>query len=50
MLVWVLEQNPAVHFYEKSGARYLMSKQIDIGGVQLCEIALGWPDLNAAGR
>jgi GNAT superfamily N-acetyltransferase len=45
MLVWVLEQNPAVRFYEKAGAQRLMSKQIEIGGVHLPELALGWPDL-----
>lgn len=46
MLVWVLEQNPAVGFYEKLGGRRLGSKQIEIGGLQLPELALGWPDLN----
>jgi len=45
MLVWVLEQNPAVRFYEKTGAEHLMSKQIEIGGISLTELALGWPDL-----
>jgi hypothetical protein len=45
MLVWVLEQNPAVRFYEKTGAEHLMSKQIEIGGVSLSELGLGWPDL-----
>jgi GNAT superfamily N-acetyltransferase len=50
MLVWVLEQNPAVRFYENAGARYLTTKQIEIGGVQLPEFALGWPDLNTASR
>ncbi|HEY1984330.1 MAG TPA: GNAT family N-acetyltransferase [Terracidiphilus sp.] len=45
MLVWVLEQNPAVRFYEKTGALRLISKQIEIGGVSLTELALGWPDL-----
>jgi GNAT superfamily N-acetyltransferase len=47
MLVWVLEQNPAVRFYEKTGAEHLMSKQIEIGGVSLSELALGWPDVAA---
>lgn len=47
-LVWVREQNPAVRFYEKAGAQYLTSKQIEIGGVQLAEFALGWPDMGAA--
>lgn len=45
MVVWVLEQNPAVRFYEKSGAQHLRSKQIEIGGVPLSELALGWSDL-----
>ena len=45
MLVWVLEQNPAVHFYAASGAVRVMSKQIEIGGALLPEIAMGWPDL-----
>ncbi len=42
MLVWVLEQNPAVRFYEKAGAHHLTSKQIEMGGVSLSEIALGY--------
>jgi len=46
MLVWVLEQNPAVGFYEKTGAQRLTSKQIEIGGASLNEVALGWPDLS----
>jgi L-amino acid N-acyltransferase YncA len=47
MIAWVLEQNPAVRFYEKTGAEHLMSKQIEIGGVSLKELALGWPDVAA---
>ena len=45
MVVWVLEQNPAVRFYEKTGAEHLTSKQVEIGGISLTELALGWPDL-----
>lgn len=45
MVVWVLEQNPAVRFYERFGALYLDRKQIELGGVQLREFAFGWPDL-----
>ena len=45
--MWVLEQNPALRFYEKTGAEHLMRKQIEIGGVFLSELALGWPDLVA---
>jgi GNAT superfamily N-acetyltransferase len=44
LMVWVLEQNPAVSFYARVGAQYLMSKQVEIGGVRLPEVALGWSD------
>jgi L-amino acid N-acyltransferase YncA len=45
MAVWVLERNPARHFYERSGAVRTAAKQIEIGGLLLEEIALKWPDL-----
>ena len=45
MLTWVLKQNPAVRFYEKLGAQCLTTKQIEIGSVQLSELALGWAEL-----
>lgn len=48
MLVWVLEENPAVHFYKKAGAEFLMSKMVKIGDAELPESALGWADLKAA--
>jgi GNAT superfamily N-acetyltransferase len=47
MMVWVLEGNPAVRFYEKTGAGYLSSKQIEIGSVPFRELAFGWSDLRA---
>ena len=47
MLVWVLEENPAVQFYERAGAQRVTAKEIGIGGVQLSEIALGWSGLEA---
>jgi GNAT superfamily N-acetyltransferase len=43
--VWVLERNPAVHFYEKLGAVRVGKKEIEIGGVMLREVAFGWADL-----
>lgn len=46
LLVWVLEQNPAVGFYRHLGATQVARKSISIGGVDLPEIALGWPALN----
>ncbi len=45
IVVWALEQNPAVRFYEKAGAQRVTSKQIEIGGRLLPDLALGWPDL-----
>lgn len=45
MMVWVLEQNPAKHFYARTGASPLTSKNIEIGGATLVEVAYGWPDL-----
>ncbi len=50
MLAWVLEQNPAVGFYESAGAQPLMTKQVEIGGTPLPELALGWPDLKVVRR
>lgn len=45
MLVWALQDNPAVKFYERLGAKHLESKEIQIGGVPLMECALGWNDV-----
>lgn len=45
MAVWVLEQNPCKRFYAKSGAREDRSKEIEIGGANLTEVAYWWPDL-----
>ena len=45
MLVWVLEQNPAVLFYERLGAQRVGVKAVEIGGASLCEIAFGWSEL-----
>jgi ribosomal protein S18 acetylase RimI-like enzyme len=48
MDVWVLDANPAKHFYEKTGAHSAgASKQMEIGGVMLTERAYVWPDLKA---
>jgi GNAT superfamily N-acetyltransferase len=50
MVVWVLEQNPAKHFYIHTGAELLTSKEIEIGGATLAEVAYGWPDLGSLQR
>ncbi len=44
-MVWVLEQNPARHFYENSGAVLTKTKHIEIGGALLEEVALTWANL-----
>jgi L-amino acid N-acyltransferase YncA len=45
MAAWVLEGNSSSHFYERSGAVRLLSKEIEVGGVMLPVVAYGWPDL-----
>jgi L-amino acid N-acyltransferase YncA len=47
MAAWVLEANPSVRFYQKSGALRISSKEIEIGGVMLPELAFGWPRIEA---
>jgi ribosomal protein S18 acetylase RimI-like enzyme len=47
MDVWVLAKNSAKAFYERMGAQYAGSKEIDIGGAILAEQAYIWPELNA---
>ena len=53
MLVWVLEENPSVSFYQCLGAVPIARKVISIGGADLQELAFGWPSLDrliAAGQ
>jgi GNAT superfamily N-acetyltransferase len=45
MLVWVLAANPARRFYEALGGQQVATKQIEIGGALLDEVAYGWPDV-----
>ncbi|OYD98836.1 GNAT family N-acetyltransferase [Nostoc sp. 'Peltigera membranacea cyanobiont' 213] len=44
MLVWVLADNPAAHFYQSLGGQQVNQKQIEIATVQLVEVAYGWID------
>ncbi len=46
MVVWVLAQNPAVHFYKRLGAMEISARNVNIGGVLLDDLVLGWPDLS----
>jgi GNAT superfamily N-acetyltransferase len=45
MIVWVLERNPAVAFYESLGGIRIAQKPIEIAGAQFIELAFAWPDL-----
>ena len=45
MLVWVLAANPARRFYEALGGHQLRTRVETIGGVELEEVAYGWPDI-----
>lgn len=42
MVVWVLERNRAVGFYQRLGGSRVAQKEIEIGGVRLIEVAFGW--------
>ncbi len=42
MLLWVLEQNPAVGFYERLGGIQVAQAFVEMGGVPLPELAFGW--------
>ena len=44
MLVWVLTENPACNFYQAMDGEKVYEQQIEIGGVQLDEVAYGWKD------
>jgi len=47
MAAWVLAGNASSHFYQKSGALFLASKEVEVGGVMLPILAYGWPNLQA---
>ncbi len=42
MMLWVLAENPACHFYESQGGRPITARSEDFGGKTLKEIAYGW--------
>jgi ribosomal protein S18 acetylase RimI-like enzyme len=47
MVVWVLEANAAVGFYEQLGATLVAAKTVTIGGAELPEIAYAWSSLKS---
>ena len=45
MLVWVAAANPARRFYEALGGKQLRTRFATIGGVDVEEVAYGWPNI-----
>ena len=45
MAVWALEENPSIAFYKRLGAVPVVTRNINIGGKDLPDVALGWPSL-----
>ncbi len=44
---WMLEKNPTVKFYERTGAKFSFREKYDeIGGLKVKELAYEWSDLN----
>jgi ribosomal protein S18 acetylase RimI-like enzyme len=46
MVVWALQENAAVSFYQRLGGIQVAETHIEIGGVQLLELAFAWPALD----
>jgi len=46
MVAWVLKENSAVSFYQRLGGVQIAQSFIELGGVQLPELAFGWPALD----
>jgi hypothetical protein len=44
VLVWVLERNPARHFYETCGGTLVARGSIDFGESRATRLAYGWSD------
>ncbi|MCT4619859.1 MAG: GNAT family N-acetyltransferase [Marinisporobacter sp.] len=45
MLIWALEENESCRFYEKTGGKIVMRRNIEIGGKELKEVGYGWNNL-----
>ncbi|HLZ22890.1 MAG TPA: GNAT family N-acetyltransferase [Ktedonobacterales bacterium] len=46
LVVWVLASNPSRRFYAALGGCLLGTKQTPVGGIQVDEVAYGWPDIH----
>ncbi len=47
-LLWVLADNPARFFYQTVGGKLIGRREEPIWGVNVEELAYGWPDLSKA--
>lgn len=45
LLIWVLAENPSVHFYQAMGGKKIGEERIQIGEQFFIEHAYGWKDL-----
>ena len=45
MLLWVLADNPSRGFYESLGARRIREKAVEVGSIDVIEVAYGWTNL-----
>lgn len=45
LLVWVLDGNPAIHFYRAMGGEVSRQKEVTIGSETHLELALSWPEI-----
>ena len=45
ILVWVLKENPSRRFYESLDPKNIGKQMITIGGLDLIEVAYGWPNI-----
>jgi GNAT superfamily N-acetyltransferase len=51
MRLWVLEENPSRRFYERIGGKLLPeTKDVEMGGKSLREVAYGWDDVGELAR
>ena len=42
LVIWVLKDNPTCRFYERLGGRMIGEKVVEIGGIQLVDVAYVW--------
>ncbi|MCU9612379.1 GNAT family N-acetyltransferase [Caldibacillus lycopersici] len=47
MTVFVLEENPSRHFYEKLGGKYVDTVVDEVGGKTVNELVYGWKDIRS---